>query len=75
MKRFVFIVLSIMAVQLAAQNPVFSLGVFNLQSYSGIIGVEGLYRNQTTILANGKTEEPVTNKFTGRIDNFSSHDS
>lgn len=67
MKRFVFIVLSIMAVELAAQNPVISWGIFNLQSYSGLIGVEGLYRNQTTILANGKTEEPVTNQFTGRI--------
>ena len=54
-------------VELSAQNPVLSWGIFNLQSYSGLIGVEGLYRNQTTVLASGQTEKPVTEKITGRI--------
>ncbi len=53
---------------LAAQQPLFEIGLWKQQSLNGAITLEGLYRSQETIFRSGQRETPVNQKLLGQFE-------
>lgn len=62
-----FLIIILGCTFLTSQTPQFKLGLWEHKALSGSLSLEGLYRAQETIYANGNSEKPQTTLFNGSL--------